>query len=116
MRWSQQINGKARGISLSATRRHPRRMATKARGFRLTALRAERALSAQKPTSKRGYRARALAVAAFRNYARVGREWALSGQARVRHNISAASKHARLASTLAKKGNSQLRTAAKLLR
>jgi hypothetical protein len=114
--WSHQIQGKARGISLSATRHHPQRMTTKARQFRLTALRAQRALSAQRPTTARGRQAKSLALAAFRSYAAVGREWALSGEARLHRNIPAATKHARLASDFAKKGNSLLVQAGKLLR
>jgi hypothetical protein len=114
-KWSQQIEGKARGISLSASRRHPQRMATKAQAFRTTALRAQRALSAQKPTSSRGRQAQKLALAAFRNYAQVGREWTLSGQARAQRKTAVATEHARLASGMAKKGNSLLRSAAKLL-
>jgi hypothetical protein len=115
-KWSLQVEGKARGISLSATRRHPARMATKARSFRLTAVRAQHALALQKPTTARGRRAKALALAAFRNYAVVGRDWALSGDARLKGNVSAAADYARRAAGLAKKGNSQLTGAAKLLR
>jgi hypothetical protein len=110
--WSHQIQG----ISLSATRHHPQRMTTKARQFRLTALRAQRALSAQRPTTARGHQAKSLALAAFRSYAAVGREWALSGEARLHRNMPAATKHARLASDFAKKGNSLLVRAGKLLR
>src|SRR5207247_10020174 len=82
-RWSHQIALDARGIGLSASRRHPRRMTRRARHFRADALRAVRALAPVRPSSGRGRRAKRLALAAFRDYAIVGRQWALSGQARL---------------------------------
>jgi hypothetical protein len=115
-KWSHQIQVEAHGVALSASLRHPRRMTTRARQFRLTALHAQRALSAQKPTTARGRRAKTLALTGFRSYVVVGREWALSGEARLGGNIPAATKHARLASSFAKKGNSLLVSAGKLLR
>src|SRR5439155_22668098 len=83
--WSHRIGADARGIGLSATRRHPRRMTRRANHFRHDALLARRALAAQRPSTRRGQRSRALAVAAFHDYAVVGSEWALSGRARLRH-------------------------------
>ncbi|HEY6067712.1 MAG TPA: hypothetical protein VIU81_03390 [Gaiellaceae bacterium] len=91
-------------------------MTTKAKGFRRDALAAEHALSAQRPGTARGRRARADAIAAFRNYAIVGREWTLSGIARQRGHIPAAKKHAARASRFARVGNGLLARAARLLR
>ena len=95
--WSHRIGADARGVALSATRRHPRRMTRRANHFRHDALMARRALAAQRPTTARGARSRALALAAFRDYAVVGREWALSGRARLRHMKALAARHARIA-------------------
>jgi len=60
-------------------------------------LRARKALAAVQPSSARGRRAKRLALAAFYDYAIVGRQWALSGQARVRGLRTAAVGHARIA-------------------
>ena len=90
-------------------------MTSRARHFRLTALHAQRALASLKPSTARGRHAKSLAIAAFRNYALVGREWTLTGEARLRRNNAAASKYARLASRYAKKGNNLLVGAEKLL-
>jgi hypothetical protein len=114
--WSHRIGADARGIGLSATRRHPRRMTLRANHFRLDALRARRALGVQRPSTARGRRAEALALAAFRNYAIVGREWALTGRARLRHLRALATRHASVAKRYAAKGNRQLVAAARLLR
>jgi hypothetical protein len=114
-KWSRQIGLDARGIGLSAARQHPRRMTGRARRFRVTALHAQRALASQKPSTARGRRARTLALAAFRDYAVVGREWTLTGEARLHGNKTAATTHARLASRYATKGNSLLVGAGKLL-
>src|SRR5438034_2464904 len=81
--WSHRIALDARGVGLSASLRHPRRMMRRARHFRADALSALRALAPVRPTSARGRRAKRLALAAFRDYAVVGRQWALSGQARI---------------------------------
>jgi hypothetical protein len=115
-RWSHRVALDANRIGLSAARRHPRRMTRRARQFRLDALRARRALAAVRPSTARGRRGKRLAVAAFRDYAIVGREWALSGQARVRGRRSAAVGHARVATRFAKKGNRLLLAAHRLLR
>ena len=114
--WSHRIGADARGVALSATRRHPRRMTRRANHFRHDALMARRALAAQRPTTARGARSRALALAAFRDYAVVGREWALSGRARLRHMKVLAARHARIAKRFATKGNRLLVAAARLLR
>src|SRR5881397_1967391 len=82
-RWSHQIALDAHGIGLSASRRHPRRMTRRARHFRADAVRAVGALVAVHPSSTAGRRAKRLAIAAFRDYAIVGRQWALSGLARL---------------------------------
>jgi hypothetical protein len=115
-RWSNQISLDARGVDLSASRRHPRRMTRRARHFRADALRALRALGPLRPSSDRGRRAKSRALAAFRNYAIVGRQWALSGQARLRGRRQAALAHARLAKRHARRGNRLLLVAGKLLR
>ncbi|MGB2874976.1 MAG: hypothetical protein WBB76_05800 [Gaiellaceae bacterium] len=114
--WSHRIGADARGIGLSATRRHPRRMTRRANHFRHDALLARRALAVQKPSTARGRRARALALAAFGNYAMVGREWALSGTARLHHHKALADRYALVAKRFAGKGNSMLVAAARLLR
>jgi hypothetical protein len=114
--WSHRIALDARGIGLSAARRHPRRMIRRARHFRLDALRARVALAAMRPSSARGQRAKRLALAAFRDYAIVGRQWALSGLARVHGLRLAAAGHARIAAQFARKGNRLLLAATRLLR
>ena len=114
--WSQRIGADARGIGLSALRRHPRRMTSRARHFRLDALRARRALAAQRPSTSRGWRARRLGIAAFANYAAVGREWVLSGTARLHHRNALADRYALLAKRFATKGNRLLISAGRLLR
>jgi ribosomal protein S18 acetylase RimI-like enzyme len=114
--WSNRIAADARGISLSAIRRHPRRMMLRANHFRRDALSARRALAAQRPSTARGWRARALALAAFRDYAVVGREWSLAGQARLRHRRALATRYAAIAKRYAAKGNRLLVAAGRLLR
>jgi len=113
--WSHRIALDAQGIGLSAARRHPRRMTRRARHFRLDALRARKALAAVQPSSARGRRAKRLALAAFYDYAIVGRQWALSGQARVRGLRAAAAGHARIAARYARKGSALLVAAKRLL-
>jgi hypothetical protein len=115
-RWSHQIALDAQGIGLSASSRHPRRMTRRARHFRADALRATRVLAPVPASSASGRRAKYLALAAFRNYAIVGRQWALSGQARLHGRRTAAVGHARLAGRYAKKGSRLLVAAGKLLR
>jgi hypothetical protein len=115
-RWSHRIALDAHGIGLSASRRHPRRMTRRARHFRTDALRALRALAPVRPSSARGHRAKRLALAAFRDYAIVGRQWVLSGQARLRGQRLAAIRHARLAERYAKSGSRLLLAAGRLLR
>jgi len=115
-KWSHRIALDARGIGLSASRRHPRRMTRRARHFRADALRALRALAPVRPSSVRGRRAKRLALAAFRDYAIAGRQWALSGQARLRRLRLAAVGHARLAERYARSGNRLLLASGKLLR
>ena len=113
--WSHRIAVDAQGIGLSAARRHPRRMTLRARHFRLDALRARKALAAVPPSSDRGRRAKRLALAAFYDYAIVGRQWTLSGLARVRGLRAAAVGHARIAARYAKRGSALLVSAKRLL-
>jgi hypothetical protein len=113
--WSHRIALDAQGIGLSAARRHPRRMTRRARHFRLDALRARTALVAVRPSSARGRRAKRLALAAFYDYAIVGRQWALSGQARIRGLRVAAVGHARIAARYARRGSALLLAAKRLL-
>jgi hypothetical protein len=114
--WSHRIALDANGISLSASRRHPRRMVRRAPHFRADAFRARRVLTPIQPSSSRGRRAKQLALTAFRDYALVGREWVLSGQARLQGRRLAAVTHARVAARFAKGGSRLLVTAGKLLR
>jgi hypothetical protein len=114
--WSHTAALDARGISLSASRRHPRRMMLRARKFRADSLRARRAISAQHPSTARGRRAKRLATAAFAAYATVGAEWAQSGQARLRGQNTLATRHANLAARYAQQGNRLIRSAGRLLR
>ncbi len=91
-------------------------MARRARHFRADALRAQHALAAVPPSSIRGRRAKRLALAAFRDYAVVGLQWALSGQARLNGRTLVAVAHARKAAFFARNGSRLLITAGKLLR
>lgn len=113
--WSHRMSLDARGISLSAVRRHPRRMTSRARHFRLDALRAQRAIAAQRPSSVRGRHAKRMAVLAFRDYAIVGRSWSLSGRARLAGRKPLAVRHARAARIVASRGSRHLVAAARLL-
>lgn len=114
--WSQVIARDARSVQLASARRHPRRLAYSAVRFRADALRARRALAAATPSSVRGRRAQRLALAAFSAYAIAGREWALSGRARLRKQRAAAIRHAALAAGPARRGNLLLVGAGRLLR
>ncbi|MDQ2967262.1 MAG: hypothetical protein M3R37_02955 [Actinomycetota bacterium] len=114
--WSRQIKLDARSVGLSASRRHPQRMTGRARTFRVDALRARRAVSSIRASSVRGRQAQKLATTAFGDYARVGREWELTGRARVAGSKSGASAHAKLATRYAKAANRLLVQAAKLVR
>jgi hypothetical protein len=115
-RWSHQLAFDARGISLSASRRHPKRMVRRARLFHAHALKARRAVAAQRPTTARGRRARRLALGAFHSYAVVGRDWTLSGQARIRGRKPAAGRYARAARRSTIAGNRLLVRAGRLLK
>jgi len=114
-RWSDRIAADARGIGLSASRRHPRRMMHRAQHFRADALRAVRALAPLHPSTARGRRAKRMALAAFGDYAVVGRQWVLSGRARLRGSKAAALGHARVAARYARTGSRLLRNAGKLV-
>ena len=115
-RWSHLIAIDAHGIDLSAFRRHPRRMVRRARHFRVDALHARTAIAAQRPSTARGLRGKRLALSAFSSYAAVGRQWVLSGQARVQSHTQAAASHATLARQLSLKGNRRLLAAGRALR
>lgn len=114
-RWSHTIALDARGISLSASRRHPRRMMRRAQTFRADAIRARRAIGTQRPSTARGRRAKGLALAAFRDYAVVGAQWALCGRERLRGHTKLALRHATVAERYATMGNRMIRSAGRLL-
>lgn len=114
-KWSHTVALDARGISLSASLRHPRRMMIRARAFRADSLRALRAIRAQKPASARGRRGKRLALGAFADYSLVGFEWARSGQARLKGQNQAASRHAARARSYARAGNRLIRSAGRSL-
>ena len=90
-------------------------MTTTAGRFRADALRAHRALILARPSSGRGVRARSLALAAFAEYAIVGREWTLAGRARLRKQRAAAIRYATLGKQHALNGGRLLTAAGKLL-
>ena len=90
-------------------------MMHRAQQFRADALRAVRALAPIHPSTARGRRAKRLALAAFRDYAVVGRQWVLSGRARLQGQRVAAVGHARVAARYARRGGRLLRTAGKLV-
>lgn len=114
--WSHRIGVDAYRVSLSAQHRHPRRMTTRARRFRRDALAARSALAARRPSSAKGVRAKRLALAAFSAYAVVGRQWVLTGQARLQHRRLLAARHAGIAKLWARKANRLLVAAGRLLR
>jgi hypothetical protein len=91
-------------------------MMLRANHFRRDALAARKALAAQRPSSGRGTRAKALALAAFRDYAIVGRQWSLSGRARLQHHRALATRYAATAKRFAAKGDRLLVAAGRLLR
>jgi Ni/Co efflux regulator RcnB len=115
-KWSHTVALDARRVDLSAQNRHPRRMTTRAQRFRHDALRARRALASQGPSTAKGRRAKGLSLAAFRAYAVVGQQWALTGKARLQHRKALAASHSRIAKRFALRGNRLLIAAARLLR
>ncbi len=115
-KWSRTIAVDAHGIGLAAARRHPRRMMYRAKRFGADAVRARRAIAAQRPSTAKGRRARRLALGAFRDYAVVGSQWAACGQARLRGRKTVAVQRARVAKRYATAGNRLLRSAGRLLR
>lgn len=90
-------------------------MMHRAQHFRADALTAARALTPVHPSTARGQRAKRLAIAAFRDYAVVGRQWVLSAQARLRGLKALAVQHARVAARYAARGSRLLRAAGKLV-
>ena len=88
--WSHVVALDARGTSLSAAQRHPRRMMLRAREFRADSLRAV--------------------------YAVVGAEWARTGKARLNGRRALAARHAARAQRAARTGNRLIRSAGRLLR
>lgn len=115
-KWSHTIALDARGISLSASKRHPRRMMLRAKKFRADSMKARRAVLGQAASTARGRKARQFALAAFSDYAAVGGEWAKSGRARLQGHKSVAARHASAAQRYAKQGSSLIRSAGRLLR
>jgi hypothetical protein len=113
--WSLRLGHDARGIGLSAINRHPRRLTARALRFRADARHAEHALSSIPTSSARGRHAKQLALSAVRQYALVGTLWALAGRARVAHHLITATKDARLAAAHAKRGDTQLLAASRVL-
>jgi hypothetical protein len=67
-------------------------------------------------STARGLRAKRLALTAFYDYAIAGRQWALSGQARLRGLRSAAVGHAAIAARFARRGSRLVLAAERLLR
>jgi len=90
-------------------------MTRRAQHFRGDALRASRALASTPASSVAGRRAKRLALAAFRDYALVGREWTLSGEARLRGQKVSAVAHAHTAAVYARSGSRLLKAAGQLL-
>jgi len=90
-------------------------MMHRAQHFRADALRAVRALAPLHPSTAHGRRAKRMALAAFGDYAVVGRQWVLSGRARLRGSKAAALGHARVAARYARTGSRLLRNAGKLV-
>src|SRR5947207_11747036 len=105
------------GVRQRAARTSPRRRNERSSSGRRgrMRLRARKALAAVQPSSARGRRAKRLALAAFYDYAIVGRQWALSGQARVRGLRTAAVGHARIAARYARRAGTLLLAAKRLL-
>ena len=114
--WSRKIGVDAHSVALSAQRRHPRRMTRSALRFRADALRAHKAIAAQKPSTAPGRKAKSLALTAFTDYAVAGSRWAASGRARVRADKPAASRYAAAGARYAKAGNRLLLSAGRLIR
>jgi hypothetical protein len=83
--------------------------------FRGDALRARTAISARRPSTANGRRAKLLALAAYTDYARAGALWAASGRARVAHHLVTAAADARAAAASARAGGRLLVTAGHLL-
>ena len=103
--WSRRLGAEPRQIRRDALQRKPRLLIVSAGRFRGDSLRALRALTVERPSSGKGTRARKLALASFRDYVGVGRQWLLSGQARLRGRKALAVRYARLASSLARRAN-----------
>jgi hypothetical protein len=80
------------------------------------ALHARTAIAAQQASTARGLRGKRLALGAFSYYAAVGRQWVLSGQARLQGHTQVAVSHATLARRLSAKGNRMLIAAGRALR
>jgi hypothetical protein len=113
--WSRQIATEARSLQDAARTGQPRLLASSARLFRADALHAGQALAKTDPSTNRGARARRLALAAFAQYGIVGRDWVLTGKARLRNRRTLALRYARLASLHAHRGNTLLLAAGALL-
>jgi hypothetical protein len=91
-------------------------MASDATRFRRDALRARAAIAARRASTAKGTHARRLAMAAFSAYAVAGSRWAASGRARLAHHRVRAAALAAAGARYARRGNTLLVRAGKLLR
>jgi hypothetical protein len=112
--WSKRIAVDARAVTADA--KLPRRLTADAIGFQRDALRARAVIARKTASTSRGRRARRLALAAFADFARAGREWAASGRARIHHQIASSIADARSGASAARAGNRLIVTAGTLLR
>lgn len=112
--WSKRIAVDAQAVTRDA--KLPGRLAVDATRFHRDALRAQAALTARKPSTARGRRARRFALAAFADFARAGSEWAASAHARLDHDRARALAAAQAGARAAHAGNLLLISAGKLLR
>lgn len=114
--WSRRIQADAHSVALAAQRRHPRRMTYSALRFRSDALRAKTAITAERPSTAKGQRARQLALTAFADYATAGSRWAASGRARLKGDKLAARGLAHTGAASARAANRLLISAGRMLR
>ncbi|MEN3342370.1 MAG: hypothetical protein V7644_1774 [Actinomycetota bacterium] len=115
-RWSLKVGADARAVAVDAQQHHPRRMTSDATRFRGDALRARAATAARHASTAKGADARRLALGAFSAYAVAGSRWAASGRARLAHHRARAAALATAGARYARRGNSLLVSAGKLLR
>lgn len=113
--WSLTIGADAHSVALAAQNAHPRRMIYSARRFRADALLARAAIVLETPSTTNGTQARLLAMKAFTNFARAGRQWVLSGRARLAGYRKLSIYYSNLGARYASIGDTQLVAAGKLL-